>query len=370
LTPKAVPGVQALSTSAPFVAPEALARRAGLATLLRLGANESPFGPSPRAIEAMRAEISGLWMYSEPEHTDLRAALARHHGCAPENVCVAAGIDDLLALAVRAYLGDGTVALTYGTYPTFMYHVLGHGGHAVTVPYADDGRIELDALAALARAQCTPMVYLANPDNPSGWYARPEQVAHFLGELPAETMVVLDEAYIDFIDHFTPAVTIDPRIIRVRTFSKIYGMAGARIAYALASPEAVANFQKIRQHFGVNRLAQIGAIAALDDREFLDRVRRETAQGREYYYALGRRLGCPALPSQTNFVCFDIGTRARAEAIVEELLLRSVFVRKPGLPPLDRCIRVTVAAPADQAHVAAVFAEALAAVDAKEDVLV
>jgi histidinol-phosphate aminotransferase len=369
LTPKAVPAIDALASTTPFVAPETLARRAGLTSLLRLGANESPLGPSPRAVEAMQAAVSGSWMYSEPESTDLRAALARYHGCAPENVSVGAGIDDLLALAVRAYLGDGTVALTFGTYPTFSYHVAGYGGRSITVPY-QDGRIPLDALAALAREHRTRMVYLANPDNPSGSYASPEQLAPFIEALPAQTLLVLDEAYIDFADDFAPHVTIDPRIIRMRTFSKIYGMAGARVAYALAAPEVVSTFQKIRQHFGVNRLAQIGALAALGDRAFFEEVRQETAAGRDTYRELGERLGCPTIPSSTNFVCFDIGTRARAEAMVEALLARAVFIRKPGLPPLDRYVRVTVAAPQDQPHFAAMFSQALAAIDAKEDVLV
>jgi len=369
LTPKAVPAIEALASTTPFIAPEALARRAGLSSLLRLGANESPLGPSPAAVEAMQGAVSGSWMYSEPESTDLRAALARYHGIAPENVSVGAGIDDLLALAVRAYLGDGTVALGYGTYPTFLYHVAGYGGRAVTVPY-ENGRIPLDALAALAREHQTPMVYLANPDNPSGSYASPAELARFMEALPDPTLLILDEAYIDFADDFAPQVTIDPRVIRMRTFSKIYGMAGARIAYALAAPEVVSTFQKIRQHFGINRLAQIGALAALGDRAFFEQVRRETARGREAYRELGERLGCATIPSSTNFVCFDIGTRTRAEAMVEELLARGVFIRKPGLPPLDRYVRVTVAAPQDHPRFAATFAQALAAIDAKEDVLV
>jgi histidinol-phosphate aminotransferase len=126
-------------------------------------------------------------------------------------------------------------------------------------------------------------------------------------------------------------------------------MAGARVGYALASREAIATFQKIRNHFGVNRTAQIGALAALDDQAFVARVVDEVARGREEYHAFGRRIGVRTLPSHTNFVCFEIGTRQAAEAAVHGLLERGVFVRKPGQPPIDGFIRVTVGTPAERA---------------------
>ncbi|HEY0798203.1 MAG TPA: aminotransferase class I/II-fold pyridoxal phosphate-dependent enzyme, partial [Candidatus Baltobacteraceae bacterium] len=245
MTPKPIPAIESVPATTPFIAPEALARRAGITDLLRLGANESPFGCSPRALEAMREAAAGSWMYCDPENTELREALAQRHHCGPESISVGAGIDDLLALTVRAYLGDGTVALTFGTYPTFGYFVAGYGGRAVTVPYQDDGRVALAGLAALAHQQRARMVYLANPDNPSGSYANAAEVAQFIAALPEETIVVLDEAYVDFVEGEADN-RVDPRIIRVRTFSKVYGMAGARIAYAVAAPEVVATFQKIR----------------------------------------------------------------------------------------------------------------------------
>ena len=173
-------------------------------------------------------------------------------------------------------------------------------------------------------------------------------------------LLFLDEAYADFVpvDELPPDV-IDPRTIRTRTFSKAFGMAGARIGYALASADVIAVFQKLRLHFGVNRTGQIGALAALDDDAFLRGVVSEVARGRNDYYALADRLGLPSVPSFTNFVCIGIGTRLQAEAMVGALLEAGVFVRKPWAPPLDGYVRVTVGTVAERARLAERFIAAL-----------
>jgi histidinol-phosphate aminotransferase len=357
------PAVDALPLTTPFVAPEELARRAGHAELLRLGANESPFGPPPRALDAMRAELERASWYGDPESMQLREALAARHACGVENITVAAGIDDLLGLTVRAYLapGDVTVA-TRGSYPTYAYHVAGFGARLETVPYERDGSVALERLAERARATGARLVYLANPDNPSGSFAARARVAALVEALPEGTALVLDEAYSDFVaPEELLAETIDPRVIRLRTFSKAYGLAGARIGYCLAGPAVVRTFQKIRHHYGVNRTAQSGALAALGERRFVEGAIAETARGREEYHALGARLGLATLPSHANFVCFDLGSRARAEAMLEELLRRAVFVRKPGAPPLDGHIRVTVGTPSERVRFAFALSDALQA---------
>ncbi len=173
-------------------------------------------------------------------------------------------------------------------------------------------------------------------------------------------LLFLDEAYADFVPRADlPPDVIDPRTIRTRTFSKAYGMAGARIGYALASAETIGIFQKLRLHFGVNRTAQIGALAALEDDAFLRGVIAEVARGREEYRALAVRHALAAPPSATNFVCIGIGTREQAEAMVGVLLELGVFVRKPWAPPLDGYIRVTVGTPGERAAFAERFGEAL-----------
>jgi histidinol-phosphate aminotransferase len=367
-SPVAAPAIEAMPLTTPFVAPEALARRAGHKELLRLGANESPFGPPPRAVDAMRAELDRTSWYGDPESMELREALAARHKCGVENVAVASGIDDLLGLTVRGYLapGDVTVA-TLGSYPTYAYHVAGFGGRLEAVPYEADGSVALERLAERSRATRARLVYLANPDNPSGSFAPRAALEVLLEALPEGAALVLDEAYADFVpSQALLPETIDPRVLRLRTFSKAYGLAGARIGYCLAAPSVVRTFQKIRHHYGVNRTAQVGALAAHGERRFVEGAIAEIVRGRQDYRALGERLGLTTLPSHTNFVCFDLGSRARAEAMVEELLRRAVFVRKPGAPPLDGHIRVTVGAASERARFALAFGAALQALEAPE----
>jgi histidinol-phosphate aminotransferase len=364
--PQPVPNIAALPLSRPFVAPEELGRIAGHASLLRLGANESAFGPPPRALEAMRAALPRTAWYGDPESADLRDALAARHGCSNENIVVGAGIDDLLGLAIRAYVAPGEVAVaTLGTYPTVVYHIHGYGGRFEGVPYAHDGSVQLDALLDRARTTHARLIYLANPDNPSGGFLSAADLGRFLGELPGDALLVLDEAYADFVapSELLPEI-IDPRVIRMRTFSKAYGLAGARIGYALASREAAATFNKIRLQYNVNRTAQIGALTALDEGAFIANVIAEVARGRAEYAALANRLGLATLPSFANFVCIDLGTRERAEAMVATLMKSAAFVRKPGAAPIDRCIRVTVGDANERALFATRFSEALAMLDA------
>jgi histidinol-phosphate aminotransferase len=363
--PEPAPIVAALPASRPFVAPEELARRTGRSSLLRLGANESAFGPPPRALAAMRAELERTSWYGDPESMALREALGARHGCGVDSIVVGSGIDDLLGLAVRAYLAPGEVSVaTLGSYPTYVYHVLGYGARLETVPYAANGSVDLRALAAKARETRARQVYLANPDNPSGAFARRAALESFIDELPPTALLVLDEAYADFVvpgDLLPDA--FDPRVVRMRTFSKAYGLAGARIAYALAAPEIIATFAKIRLQYGVNRTAQVGALAALGETDFVREVVAEVERGRDDYRALAQAFGLGTLPSHANFVCIDLGSRARAEAAVEALLQRGVFVRKPSAPPLDGHIRVTVGTADERSAFAVAFAEALAALE-------
>ena len=362
---KATPLVEALAPSRPFVGPEELARSVGRTELLRLGANESAFGPSPRALEAMHAELGRIAYYGDPESLELREKLASLHRCEPEHITVGAGIDDLLGLVVRGYCAPGDVSVsTLGSYPTYAYHVLGYGARLETVPYAADGSVRLGELAARARATSARLVYLANPDNPSGAFAPRDAVAAFVAALPASALLVLDEAYADFVDptQLLPEI-VDPRIVRMRTFSKAFGLAGARIAYAIGSRETIATFAKIRLHFGVARTAQAGALAALEDTAHVASVVAEVARGRLEYAAFAARFASRTLPSATNFVCIDIGSRERAEAMVDALLRRGIFVRKPGVAPLDGHIRVTVGTANDRERFRDALGEALAELD-------
>ncbi len=172
--------VEAIPLTTPFIGPEQLMRETGQRELVRLGANESAFGPSPKAVSAMANELPRLSWYGDPESLDLRDALAEKHDCRPQQIVVGAGIDDLMGLAVRAFLAPGDAALvTLGTYPTFAYHVAGYGGRLIEVAYRDDGTPDCDALAATARREQPSIVYLANPDNPSGRFIRSREITAF-----------------------------------------------------------------------------------------------------------------------------------------------------------------------------------------------
>jgi len=357
------PAIEAIPVTTPFIGPEQLMRETGQVELVRLGANESAFGPSRKAIEAMNAALDRLSWYGDPESLDLRDALAAKHNCRPERIVVGAGIDDLMGLAVRAYLAPGEAALsTLGTYPTFAYHVVGYGGRQIHVSYRNDGRVDCDGLAIAARSESPSIVYLANPDNPSGTFIARDEIARFYESLPRESLLLLDEAYADFVgdEELLPPIFED-RLIRLRTFSKAYGLAGARIGYALLTERNAQTFQKIRLQYGVNRNAQIGALAALMDDDFRRYVVEETARAREDYYKLARSLGCRCIESRTNFVCIELESAARAVDVMDELLTRGVWIRKPGAPPLDSYIRVSAGTPDMRAAFSAAFEAALAA---------
>ncbi len=351
--------VAILPATVPFTGPETLERRSGIPFTLRLGANESAWGPSPRAVAAMCQAAAQVNWYGDPENYELRAALAAKHDVGLANVVIGSGIDDLLGWIVRAFIEPGEVVVaSLGAYPTVAFHVDGFGGRLVRVPYrAGDDHNDLPALAAAAREHHAKLVYLANPDNPTGTWHSAEAVRAFVDDLPPGCLFILDEAYIEFAPPSTaPQIDIaDPRVLRARTFSKAYGMAGARIGYLLGAAEIIAAFEKIRLHFGVNRVAQIGALAALEDTDFLAQVVAGTAAGREEYAALATSLGLRALPSATNFVAIDVGSERRASQLVAELARRGVFIRMPGAPPISRCIRVTVGLPDQREAFAAIF---------------
>lgn len=359
--------VAGLEAANPFVGPETLERRAGRRFRVRAGANESAFGMSPRARAAAAGALDRLSWYGDPENYDLRADLAAYHGVDLEQVLVGAGIDDLLALMVRAFATDGGRAvMTLGSYATFAYHAATFGVTLDCVPYGAGGQVDLAALAARARDSAgarggATVVYLANPDNPAGTWHAAEAVRGFAAALPPGCILALDEAYVDYAPP-APAralVTDDPRVVHLRTFSKAHGMAGARVAYAVGAPAVCAGLNKLRLQFGVSRVAQEAARASLADGAFVAGVGRRVAAGRAAYHELGRALGVPTLPSAANFVCFDLGTRRRAEAVLAALLERGVFLRKPAAPPLDRCIRLSVGTEAEGRIVAAELRQVL-----------
>ncbi|EAQ04224.1 histidinol-phosphate aminotransferase [Pseudooceanicola batsensis HTCC2597] len=364
MPPRYTPLVDSLPATVPFIGPETLERERGAGFDARLGANESVFGPSPKVLEAMRAADAEIWKYGDSTSYDLRHALAEHHRVAPENILVGEGIDGLLGYVVRLVVAPGDrVVTSSGAYPTFNYHVNGHGGVLDFLAYRDD-REDLPALVARATDTGAKLVYLANPDNPMGGYWSGAEIAAALDDLGDGTLMVLDEAYAETApeDAALPLPVTDERVIRMRTFSKAYGLAGARIGYALGAAPLIRAFEKIRNHFGMNRSAQAGALAALADPQHLAWVIDSVARSRDEIARIAAGNGLTPLPSATNFVAVDLGGDGDlARAMVTELGARGVFVRMPFVAPQDRCIRISCGTEADMRVLDEALPPALAA---------
>ena len=362
MTPTLAPLPASLPDAVPFVGPETLERQRGAPFRARLGANENGFGPSPLAVEAMRQAAAEVWKYGDPTNHDLKAALSAHCGCEPENLVVGEGIDGLLGLAVRLMVAPGDrVVTSAGGYPTFDFHVTGFGGELVRVPYRDD-RQDPAALVARATETGARMVYLCNPDNPMGGWHPPEVIEAAVAALPADILLILDEAYAEFAPALPRIDPADPRVLRMRTFSKAYGMAGARIGYAIGAPQVIRAFDRVRNHFGVNSLAQAGALAALGDTAHLSRTVARVAEARERIAAIARDNGLAALPSATNFVAIDCGgDDSFARAVLAALGAQGIFARMPWVAPQNRCIRVSCGPRAELDAFAEALPKALAA---------
>ena len=355
---------QTLPTSVPFVGPEAQERARGAQFEARLGANENGFGPSASVLKTIKDSADQAWMYGEPESHDLRAALGVHHEIGLENIVVGEGIDGLLSYLVRFMVTDGDhVVTSEGAYPTFNYHVAGFGGTLHKVPYKGDYE-NPDALLAKARESDAKLIYLANPDNPMGTWHEGSVIEDMADNLPKGCLLVLDEAYIDLAPQSAvPNLAIDhPGVIRLRTFSKGYGLAGMRVGYAMGAPELIRAFEKIRNHFGMNRLAQFAALAALRDQAGLRDIQQQVEASKERIAAIAEENGLSVLPSATNFVAVDCGKDGDfARAVLASLIEQGVFVRMPFVAPQDRCIRISCGPDAEMDLVSAALPKALIA---------
>lgn len=360
--------VRSLPALVPFVGPEAQERARGRPFRARLGANESLFGPSPRAIAAMQAAAAENWKYSDPESYELRHALAIFHGVGADNVVIGEGIDGLLGLTVKMTVDPGSAVVTSdGAYPTFNFHVAGHGGRLVKVPFRDD-KEDLAALLDAATREEARILYLSNPDNPMGTWWNASEITRLVERLPGNTLLCLDEAYCDTAPpNSIPAIDVaNPQVLRFRTFSKAYGLAGARIGYCIGERALIAVFEKVRNHYGINRVGQIAALAALADQEYLASAVQHIDEARQRLAAIAKANGLDPIPSAANFVTMDCGADGTfARRVLEGVLERDVFARKPGVTPLDRCIRVSCGPETDLAFFAEVLPEALAAARGK-----
>ncbi len=358
------PLIDTLPASVPFVGPEALERKSGNKIIARIGANENVFGPAPSVIAAINANAPDVWSYGDPENFAVKAALAAHLNISVDNIAVGEGIDGLFGLAVRLFVEPDTKVLTsLGAYPTFNFHVHGFGGTLLTTPYIADQE-DPSSLIALAKHHRPRILYFSNPDNPMGTCWPAHEIQRLIEETPTETVLMLDEAYSEFAPAGTmPKLDVGRKnLLRFRTFSKAYGLAGMRVGYCIGHADVIKAFDKIRNHFGVGRLSQVAAVAALNDQAWLNHVVSEVEKSRQRIYEIALQNGLKPITSATNFVAVDCGQDGTyARKIVDGLLGHGIFIRMPGVAPLNRCIRISCGTPEHLDALAKALPQVLAA---------
>lgn len=338
-----LPYVRAISPYQPGKPVTQLAREMGIPVerIVKLASNENPLGMSPKAKAALEKAVASLERY--PDDYELKAAVAGHTGLGMERIVLGNGSNDLLDLIARVFLAPGRLAL-YSQYAFAVYPLatLSAGGEPVAVQARDFGH-DLDAMRAAIRPD-TRLIWLANPNNPTGTFVPYPQLKAFLQAVPADVVVVLDEAYNEYIpptERIDTTAWVDefPNLVVTRTFSKIYGLAGLRVGYALASAGVADLMNRVRQPFNCNNLALAAASAALDDHEFVAKSFALNRAGMEQIVAGFKRLGFSHIPSHGNFVAFKAGDAA---AINGKLLRQGVIVRPVAGYGMPEWLRVTI----------------------------
>ena len=339
------------------------ARELGLAEadILKMASNENPLGASPRAIEAIRDALDVLHYYPDGSGFKLKAILARKLAVEPANIVLGNGSNDVLELVARAFLTRADSAV-YSQHAFMVYAlaVQAIGAKHIEVPAKSYGN-DLDALAGAVRGD-TKIVFLANPNNPTGTFNPWEEVRAFVARIPEEVLVVLDEAYGEYLPDAlkspTPGwIAEHPNLVISRTLSKAFGLAGLRVGYGVAHPEVAEVMNRVRQPFNVNHLAMVAACAALDDAEFIERSRAVNAAGLAQLAAGFERLGLEYIPSFGNFITVRVGNAARA---YQSMLEEGVIVRPIAGYGMPEHLRVTVGKPEQNERFLAALGRAVA----------
>jgi histidinol-phosphate aminotransferase len=353
------PDIAALSPYVPGKPIEELQREFGLARVIKLASNENPLGPSPKAMAVINEGVATLHRYPDGGAFRLREALADRWKVTADQVIVGNGSDEILGLLARTFLSPGDEAVMADhTFVIYRMEVMAAHGKAVVVPLVQ-WRHDVRAMAA-AITERTRLVFICNPNNPTGTMVSVEEVEQLLARVPEHVVVVFDEAYFEYVrsSQFPDSMAYVKQgrnAIVLRTFSKIYGLAGLRIGYGVTTPE-IANFlNRVRPPFNANSLAQRAALAALDDDEHVAKSRAVNQAGMEQVVSGLRGLGLAPIPSEANFVYFDVGRDGRQ--VFESLLRVGIIVR----PIEGRMIRVTIGQAAENTAFLTALGEVLAA---------
>jgi len=323
---------------------EEVKRELGLEHIIKLASNENPLGYSPLAKEAMIRELENAALYPEGTAPVLAQKLGDRLGVKQEQIIIGNGSDGILHLLTRSYIRPGDEAVMADvTFPRYETNVRIEGGTPVIVPLVD-GVHDLEGMLS-AITDKTRMVFVCNPNNPTGTIVGKQELEAFINQVPDHILLVIDEAYFEYVtdeNHLNavPLVHAHPNLIVLRTFSKIFGLAALRIGYGIMHPTFVQELMKVKEPFNTNRLAQAAAIASLEDSVFLENCKRENDEGRKYISSEVSKMGLEYFPSHGNFVMVKLDRSG--DEVFQALLKKGIIVRSGGLLGYPETIRVSV----------------------------
>lgn len=341
---------------------EEVARDLGLPAdnVIKLASNENPLGPSPKAIEAMKSVLDKLHLYPDGSAFYLKRKLAQKLGVRTEHLIFGNGSNEILEFVGHALITPGSeVVVSQYCFAVYPIVTALFGGTLVTAPAKDFGH-DLDAMAA-AITDRTKVVFVANPTNPTGTVNTNEEIYRFIERVPKHVLIAFDEAYVEFLQD-PPALMerilsgAQPNLILMRTFSKIYGLAGLRLGYGIASPEVIALMEKVRQPFNINALIQAGAMAALDDEAHLRATLENNRTGLHYFEKELRAMGIRFVPSSTNFILLQVGDGA---GVFQSLQKAGVITRPMASYGLGDWIRISIGTPTENTRCIAALRQSL-----------
>lgn len=327
---------------------EEVQRELGLKRIIKLASNENPLGPSRKAVEAARAAAAEMHLYPDGGSYELRHALEKRLGIPGRQIILGNGSNEIIEFLIRGFVREGEKVLS--SQQSFLVYPIATqaaGGQFVQTPVKNLG-FDLEALAK-AVDEKTRVIFIANPNNPTGTYVNKSELDRFLAAVPERVLVCLDEAYFDFVEAADFPDGMDyvkagrPNVVVLRTFSKSYGLAGLRLGYGAGSTDVIQYLEKIRQPFNVNLIAQKAGAAALGDEEHLQKTRQVVSEGRKFLYQALGKLGLSYQESQANFVLVDTGRDA--DEVFQALLRKGVIVRSMKAYGFTRSIRITVGLP-------------------------
>lgn len=316
----------------------------GLAEIAKMASNENPLGPSPKALVAMEKELRNVNLYPEGQCTLLKKAMSKKLAIDEDMITFSNGADNTILLVANAFINEGDEILM--AEPTFfVYKTVAKimGGQLVSVKLKNHIH-DLNAMLKKIGPR-TKLVFVCNPNNPTGTIVRKKDLEDFLAQLPKHTILVMDEAYFEFVSDKEYPDGLDYikqgyNVISLRTFSKLYGLAGIRIGYALGCKDLIAFLNRVREPFPVSRIAQVGALAALEDEEFEERVLKNNEEGKAYLCEEFEKMALPYIPSHTNFVFVDL--KRDSQEIFQPLLREGIIIRPGHLWNCPTFARVTI----------------------------